>query len=152
MDTTGLPAIVAAAYERARQNGFALSCEPDVGRLLATLAAAVPERGSILEMGTGVGAGSAWLVHGLGSRRDVRLTSVDIDAQASAIAQSAAWPEFVSLRVADVLAVLDEIGPCDLIFADAQGGKWTGLDRTIAALRPGGLLLVDDMTPPTWMD
>ena len=80
------------------------------------------------------------------------MTTVDLDAQASAIAQSAAWPAFVSLRVADVLAVLDEIAPFDLIFADAQGGKWTGLERTIAALRPGGLLLVDDMTPPTWLD
>lgn len=58
----------------------------------------------------------------------------------------------VTLRVADVLAVLDELGRFDLIFADAQGGKWTGLERTIAALRPGGMLLVDDMTPPAWMD
>jgi len=51
-----------------------------------------------------------------------------------------------------VLAVLDELGSFDLIFADAQGGKWTGLARTIAALRPGGLLLVDDMTPLAWID
>jgi demethylmenaquinone methyltransferase/2-methoxy-6-polyprenyl-1,4-benzoquinol methylase len=103
-------------------------------------------------MGTGVGVGSAWLVHGLGARNDVRVTTIDVDAQASAIAQSAVWPSFVSLRVADVLAVLDDIAPFDLIFADAQGGKWTGLERTIAALRPGGLLLVDDMTPATWLD
>jgi len=27
----------------------------------------------------------------------------------------------------------------------AEGGKWHGLDRTIAALAPGGHLLVDDM-------
>jgi predicted O-methyltransferase YrrM len=51
-----------------------------------------------------------------------------------------------------VLAVLDELAAFDLIFADAQGGKWTGLSRTIAALRPGGVLLVDDMTPPAWLD
>jgi len=147
-----VPRSVEAAYERARQSGFALSCEPAVGRLLATLAAAVPEHGTILEMGTGVGVGCAWIVHGLGARSDVRVTTVDLDARASAVAQSAAWPAFVALRVADVLAVLDEIAPFDLIFADAQGGKWTGLGRTIAALRPGGLLLVDDMTPPTWLD
>ena len=103
-------------------------------------------------MGTGVGVGSAWIVHGLGARSDVRVTTVDVDAQASVIAQSAVWPAFVTLRVADVLEVLDEIGRFDLIFADAQGGKWSGLERTIGALRPGGLLLVDDMTPPTWLD
>lgn len=152
MTTGDVPPGVAAAYERARQSGFALSCEPEVGRLLATLATAVPEHGAILEMGTGVGVGSAWIVHGLGARRDVRVTTIDVDAQASAIAQGGVWPPFVSLLVADVLAVLDDIAPFDLIFADAQGGKWTGLERTIAALRPGGLLLVDDMTPPTWLD
>jgi predicted O-methyltransferase YrrM len=32
-----------------------------------------------------------------------------------------------------------------LIFADAPGGKWSGLDLSIAALAPGGVLLVDDM-------
>ena len=36
---TELPGAVAAAYERARRHGFTLSCEPEVGRLLATLAA-----------------------------------------------------------------------------------------------------------------
>lgn len=147
-----LPAVVAASYERARQSGFTLSCEPAVGRLLASLAAAVPAGGSILEMGTGVGAGTSWVVHGLGTRDDVRVVSVDLDEQASAVARTAAWPAWVSLRVANVLGVLAELGRFDLIFADAQGGKWEGLDRTIAALQPGGLLLVDDMTPPQWMD
>jgi predicted O-methyltransferase YrrM len=152
MDDGAIPPGVAAAHARARAAAFTLSCEPEVGRLLATLAAAVPERGTILEMGTGVGAGTAWIVHGLGARSDVRVTTVDVDAATAAIARAAAWPAFVTLRTADVLAVLDELGSFDLIFADAQGGKWTGLDRTIAALRPAGLLLVDDMTPPTWLD
>jgi predicted O-methyltransferase YrrM len=38
----------------------------------------------------------------------------------------------------------------DLIFADAPGGKFDGLDRTIGALRPGGVLVVDDMRPGQW--
>ena len=33
------------------------------------------------------------------------------------------------------------------MFADSYSGKYQGLDRTIASLRPGGLLLVDDMAP-----
>jgi predicted O-methyltransferase YrrM len=52
----------------------------------------------------------------------------------------------VNLRKGDALETLRETGTFDLIFADAQGGKWAGLDRTIAALRPLGLLVVDDMT------
>lgn len=39
--------------ERARAAGFAYSCDPAVGRLLATPAAGVPERGRVLEIGTG---------------------------------------------------------------------------------------------------
>ena len=39
------------------------------------------------------------------------------------------------------------VGAFDLIFADAQGGKAEGLDLTIAALRPRGILVVDDMRP-----
>ncbi|MBY0278593.1 class I SAM-dependent methyltransferase [Candidatus Binatia bacterium] len=147
-----LPAAVGATYARAERHGFMLSCEPAVGRLLATLAASVPAGGRILEMGTGIGVGTSWIVHGVGARDDVQVVTVDLDEQASAIAREASWPAWVTLRVGDVLAVLDELGRFDLIFADAQGGKWTGLDRTIAALRPGGLLLVDDMTPPRWMD
>ena len=152
MDASDVPAEVAAAHARATESGFTLSCEPAVGRLLATLAAAVPPGGAILEMGTGVGAGTAWIVHGLGARTDVRVTTVDLDAATAAIARRGTWPPFVMLRVADILAVLDELGSFDLIFADAQGGKWQGLERTIAALRPGGLLLVDDMTPSSWLD
>jgi demethylmenaquinone methyltransferase/2-methoxy-6-polyprenyl-1,4-benzoquinol methylase len=33
------------------------------------------------------------------------------------------------------------------VFADAPGGKHEGLDLTIAALNPRGLLVVDDMSP-----
>ena len=47
------------------------------------------------------------------------------------------------------VALFDELGQFSLIFADAPGGKWEGLDRTIAALEPGGLLVVDDMRWPT---
>jgi len=147
-----LPAPVAAAHQRAAAAGFTLACEPGVGRLLAALAAAVPPRGRILEMGTGVGVGTAWILHGLAGRSDVEVVTVEIDPATAAIAQRGTWPRWVSLRVGDILDALAGLGDFDLIFADAQGGKWEGLDRTIAALRPGGILLVDDMTPPTWID
>ena len=37
-------------------------------------------------------------------------------------------------RDLDAEALLPELGAFDLIFADAPAGKWTGLDRTLAAL------------------
>ena len=54
--------------------------------------------------------------------------------------------------VGDVLDLLEGLGGFQLVFAGAQGGKWIGLDQTIAALRPGGLLVVDDMRPAAWID
>jgi len=60
-----------------------------------------------------------------------------------------AW--LVELRHGDALDVLREGGTFDLIFADAPGGKHEGIELTIAALNPRGLLIVDDMTPvPQW--
>ncbi len=152
IDPEPLPDVVAAAHRRAKDAGFVLSCEPGVGRFIAVLAAAVPPRGRILETGTGVGTGCAWIVHGLSGRADVEVISVEIDPDTAAIAAKGEWPPFLSLRVGDVVSLYPSIGSFDLIFADSQGGKWRGLDRTIAALRPGGVLLVDDMTPDTWMN
>jgi demethylmenaquinone methyltransferase/2-methoxy-6-polyprenyl-1,4-benzoquinol methylase len=52
----------------------------------------------------------------------------------------------------DALSLLPGLGRFHLIFADAPAGKWVGLDRTIDALETGGLVLVDDMNPPEWVD
>jgi demethylmenaquinone methyltransferase/2-methoxy-6-polyprenyl-1,4-benzoquinol methylase len=140
--------LVDAAYARAESSGFPLSCERPVGQLLAMLAAAVRPGGHILELGTGAGVGVAWLVHGLGERTDVTVTSVEVDPRTARVAASETWPSYVDLRVADALSFLPAaVGAFDLIFADAQGGKIERLDLTIAALRPRGILVVDDMRP-----
>ena len=148
-----VPPLVAAATARARQAGFPMSSDPTVGQLLAVLAAHLPEDAQVLELGTGTGVGTAWMVSGLLPRTDVTVTSVEKDPANAALAAAGDWPSFVRLRCGDALEVLAEGGAFDLIFADAPGGKWDGLDRTIAALRPHGLLIVDDMTPlPNWTD
>jgi demethylmenaquinone methyltransferase/2-methoxy-6-polyprenyl-1,4-benzoquinol methylase len=147
---TELPPRVALALARAREAGFTLSCEEGVGRLLAALSAAVRLGGRVLEMGTGAGVGTAWIVEGLAARSDVELTSIEMDAAMYRLARDADWPAGVKLVEGDVLAHLERLGRFDLIFADAQGGKWEGLERTIAVLEPGGVLLVDDMSPQSW--
>jgi demethylmenaquinone methyltransferase/2-methoxy-6-polyprenyl-1,4-benzoquinol methylase len=148
-----VPPLVAAAAARAHQAGFPMSCDPAVGRLLAVLATHLPEGARVLELGTGTGVGTAWIVSGLLPRTDVTVTSVEKDPATAAAAASGYWPSFVDLRRDDALLVLGEGGTFDLIFADAPGGKWEGLDRSVAALRPHGLLVVDDMTPePDWTD
>jgi predicted O-methyltransferase YrrM len=146
-----IPELVAAAVGRAAAARFGQSCDPGVGGLLAVLAAHLPAGSRVLELGTGAGVGTAWIVSGLLPRTDVTVTTVERDARTALLAAQGDWPGFVDLRLSDALDFLNEGGTFDLIFADAQGGKWEGLDRTVAALRPGGLLLVDDMTPqPDW--
>jgi demethylmenaquinone methyltransferase/2-methoxy-6-polyprenyl-1,4-benzoquinol methylase len=129
--------------------GFELSCDDGVGRLLATLAAAVPPEGRILEIGTGAGVGLAWLLSGLGDRRDVEVVSLEKDdaLAESAMAAVANWPHGVSIGHGDALEILPHVGAFDLVFADAEGGKAEGLDLTLAAVAPGGILVVDDMLP-----
>jgi len=139
------PPAVAAAIERAHAAGFTISSEDCVGRLLAVLAAAVPAGGRVLEMGTGVGMGTAWIVTGLGERRDVEVVTVERDACLAEALRGWPWPAFVRLVQADALEALGWLGTFDLVFADSHAGKYLGLDRTLAALRPGGLLVVDDM-------
>ncbi|MEV6633597.1 class I SAM-dependent methyltransferase [Actinoplanes sp. NPDC051470] len=142
-----LPAAVTAAHDRADDAGFACSSEPLTGRLLATLSAAVPVGGRILELGTGAGVGLAWIAHGLGIRRDVRVTSVDNNEELADAVRRTGLPDGFDIRTGDAEALLPHLGTFDLIFADAPAGKWTGLDHTIAALNGHGCLLVDDMDP-----
>ena len=147
-----VPEPVRLATERAERAGFAMSCDPGTGRLLAVLAAAVPANGRVLELGTGTGVGTAWITGGLRGRDDVEVVTVEIDAATAALAAQYAWPPQVRLLTGNAMDVIRSAGRFDLIFADAQGGKWDGLDATVAALRPGGQLLVDDMTPGEFAD
>ena len=140
-----IPATVTDAQRRAREAGFTFSSEPEVGALLSCLAASVPAGGRILELGTGAGSGLAWLVHGLGGRTDVEVVTVDLDEVLQADTRQAPWPAYVRFELGDGAALLGALGLFDLIFADAPGGKTTGLSGTVDALRPGGTLVVDDM-------
>ncbi len=115
--------------------------------MFAVLAAAVRTGGRVLELGTGVGVGLAWAVHGLRQRTDVTVVSVELDPNIAAVAASADWPDWVELLVGDAENLLPSLGKFDLIFADAPGGKWTGLQHTLNALNQGGALLLDDMNP-----
>lgn len=112
------------------------------------LAASIPVGGRVLEIGTGAGLGAAWMVGGLHPRTDVTLTTIEYDAAQAAEARQGDWPAYVDFRVGDALALLPTLGTFDLIFADAGAGKQEGLDLTIAALNPRGVLVVDDMVPP----
>jgi demethylmenaquinone methyltransferase/2-methoxy-6-polyprenyl-1,4-benzoquinol methylase len=135
------------ARRRATRAGFSMSSDRGVGELLAVLSAAAPQGARILELGTGVGVGLAWIVQGLGTRGDASVLSVDTDEKLLAVTRAAGWPAWVEFLHADGAQIAEERGPFDLIFADAAGGKLEGLDATIGSLAPRGVLVVDDMDP-----
>jgi len=82
-----LPDVVNRAFDVSRRAGYVSFCRNETGRLLAALAAALPPGARVLELGTGVGVGTAWLVEGLLPRTDVRVVSVELNPETAARAE-----------------------------------------------------------------
>jgi predicted O-methyltransferase YrrM len=150
-NTTAAPPAWREIDARSRALGFDMPSEPDTGAMLRLLAASKPG-GRLLELGTGTGLATAWLLAGMG--QGASLISVDSDPAVQAVAREAldADPR-VTFVVADGLEQIGAQSPAsfDLIFADAWPGKYEGLDETLALLAPGGLYVIDDMVrQPNW--
>lgn len=131
--------------------GFTMTSERKVGALLAVLAASKPG-GRLLELGTGTGHGTAWLLAGMDAAST--LATVDTDPQVVAVAQHhLRADERVTFHVMDGAAFLDAAAGrrFDLIYADAWPGKFSHLDQALSVLRPGGFYVIDDLLPqPNW--
>lgn len=147
------PDILAVVQETADRVGFRMSCEDRTGALLATLAASKPG-GRFLEIGTGVGAGTAWMLSGMDA--EARLTTIEIDPGVHAAAASIFIEDRrVECVCADAGQWLREYDgePFDLAFVDWRPGKFDQLDTLVNLLAPGGLYVVDDLLPQdTWPD
>lgn len=145
-----VPPLVRSALGAAHAAGFTRSCSPEVGALLRTLAAARPG-GRVLELGTGLGVGAAWLLSGLPDSG--RLLSVEADGARAGRAWSVlrADPR-ARVQLGDWHDALLE-APFDLIFADCAPAKTPDALPTLArALRPGGTLVLDNLTPRAGLD
>jgi predicted O-methyltransferase YrrM len=130
--------------------GFGMASEPKTGALLAVLAASKPG-GRLLELGTGTGLGTAWLLAGMDA--GARLDSVDTDASVIAVARRHLEADArVTFHVADGADFINRAsGPFDLIYADAWPGKFTHLNEALSLLRVGGIYFIDDLAPqPNW--
>jgi predicted O-methyltransferase YrrM len=124
--------------------------EPDSARVLALLVRATAAR-RVLELGTSNGYATIWLAD---AARDVggRLLSVDVDAARSAVAAQnldrGGVREPVELRVEDAAMALRRSpeSAWDMIFLDAERSAYADYwPDLIRALRPGGLLAVDNV-------
>lgn len=142
-----LPPLVTHALAQAALLGFEQSCSLETGRLLRSLAASRPG-GQILELGSGVGAGAAWLLAGMDSR--ARLLTVDSDPQrAHATWELLRHDPRTQVLCGDWADTLSR-GPFDLIFTDCAPAKkhLSNLDLLIDAMNIGALLVLDNFTPP----
>lgn len=140
-----IPDAVAAAKRRAHRLRVTVSCVDGVGRLLAVLAAAVPPKGRILEIGTSVGVGTAWISVGLEGRTDVEVISVEVDGALTDAAMEWPWPAYIQVMNADAIDVLGTLGAFHLMFVDASPIKHGHMGAAIDALHPGGVMIVDDI-------
>ncbi|MGT2526141.1 O-methyltransferase [Streptomyces nojiriensis] len=142
-----IPTALPTLRSKARDAGFVMSSEDRTGSLLAALAAARPG-GRFLELGTGAGEGTAWLLSGMDSAS--RLTTVELDPAVQAIAEEELGDDprvtFVSGDGGARLEAFDG-APFGLVFADTWPGKFTHLERALELVAPGGTYLIDDLFP-----
>lgn len=142
-----LPPRLRFVKARTQALGFAMACEDAVGALLRTLAAS-KRNGRLLEIGTGTGVGTAWLLDGMDASS--RLITVDINAEYQQVAREAFAGdprlEIVTRDAADYLRQ-QTAESFDLIFADAMPGKFDHLDEALLLVKRGGFYLVDDLLP-----
>jgi len=131
--------------------GFDMPSEPRTGSMLRFLASTKPG-GRLLEIGTGTGLATAFLLDGMD--HNASLVSVDTDPKSQAIAREVlAQDRRVEFVLDDGLAFLSRqpAASFDLVFADAWPGKYEGLDLALGLLKPGGIFVGDDMAPqPNW--
>lgn len=142
-----------AIQQATAASGFTMPSESLTGALLRSLAASKPG-GRLLELGTGTGLATAWLLAGMDG--GATLTTVDNEAGVQAIAQAhlgddprvcfvlEAGERFIERAVAQGERY-------DLIFADTWPGKYWLLQEALGLLALGGFYIIDDMLPqPNW--
>lgn len=147
------PAIIKTLHAEAAKHGFDESCTPETGALLRTLAASKP-KGLLLNLGTGFGVSSAWLLDGMS--HNAELWTVDINEVGSAAAKEHLDGR-LHIVVEDATVFLEGANALDkyfdLIFADAMPGKYEHLDLALNAVALGGFYVVDDLSPTRgWTD
>lgn len=127
--------------------GFKLSCDLETASLLRTLAASC-KNARLLELGTGAGISTSWILDGMDN--ESTLLTVELDETAQNIAKKhLSSDKRVKLFTMDGADFIKELAnqKFDFIFADTWPGKFYLLDETLDLLKSGGLYIIDDLIP-----
>jgi len=121
---------------------------PMVGRLLHMLTRLIRAR-RVIELGSGFGYSAYWFARALPPGGTVILTDRDgrQAAEAASFLERGGYTDRVRIEVGDALEILDRVGgEFDIVFNDIDKAEYPRvLDKAAAALRPGGLLISDNM-------
>ncbi len=145
------PKFYSQIQEATNASGFSMASDILTCSLLRTLAASKPA-GKFLELGTGTGLSTSWILDGMDAASS--LISIDNDDKLLEIANR-------FLGSDKRLALVSTDGGAwvsnnikqkfDYIFADTWHGKYLMLDEALSMLSKGGLYIIDDMLPqPNW--
>ena len=121
--------------------------DPLLGLLLSTLAT-TKSGGRFLELGTGSGLSTAWILQGMDANSS--LITIDNEEKLVSIAkQNLGNDDRVTFIVGkgEDLIIKTEPHSVDFIFADTWPGKYNHLEETLLLLKNGGIYIVDDMLP-----
>ncbi|WP_029283972.1 O-methyltransferase [Pedobacter sp. R20-19] len=134
-----------------KASGFDMASDVLTCSLLRTLAATKPS-GNFLELGTGTGLSTSWILDGMDEKSS--LISIDADDKFLNIANKYLGNDNrLTLVLTDGGEWIQKSKDkkFDYIFADTWHGKYLLLDEAIEMLNTGGLYIIDDMLPqPNW--
>ncbi len=121
--------------------------DPHFGVFLSTLCATKPT-GRFLELGTGTGLSTAWMLHGMDSSSSLKTidnneSRIEIAKRYLADDQRVSF----SLGRGESFIVKTEPNSIDFIFADTWPGKYSHVAETLSLLKNGGIYIIDDMLP-----
>ena len=139
------------ALARVAAEGEVLSLpiiNPAVGQFLEALVVATGTR-RVLEIGTANGYSALWLARSLPP--DGQILTLEIDPERAAVARrnfkESGLGDRVDVIVGDAARMVYKVaGPFDLIFNDGDKRQYGPLlDRLVSLLRPGGVLVTDNV-------
>ncbi len=145
------PVALSGIEDDTRLLGFGMGGERMVGSLLRTLAKS-KGKGRFLELGTGTGLSTAWILDGMS--QDSTLVTVDNDRTALDVAERHLGNDPRLKIVCEdgdrfIVDLSANGARFDFIFADTWSGKYRLLLETLDLLDKNGFYVIDDMLPQT---